>query len=546
MDSSLRAGGLPGIADAHLKEFYQQVQTFGLHSVRLDIRQLSDYNRRVLDEILRQLGYADRYADLFPAERVTLLTDLLQQWPPDLTQLSQLSAEAQETLSLFKLLRRVVDSYGPEFLGPYIVSMTNGPDDILAVLLLARWVGLCLPSNDKAPEGLAIVPLFETRAELETAASVMAELFAHPFYSKHLERLGNQQIIMIGHSDSNKDAGYITAKWEMFRAQEALTECCRRCGMKLIFFHGRGGTAARGGGPTNRAILAQPQGSVLGQIRVTEQGEVINERYGHPAIARRYLEQVVSAVLLASVPDPNSQAVAKDSWRTAMDELAASGLKAYRGLIYETPELLTYWQQATPIGEINQLQIGSRPSRRTNSNEITDLRAIPWNFSWMQSRHVLPGWYGLGTALESYIATSGGLEQLQEMYKQWPFFQDTIDNAQVSLGKADMGIARLYANLVEDEQVRDLIFGTIGAEFQRTCQAILQVTQQQNILDNNKVLQESIPLRNPYVDPLNFIQVSLLRRLRALPDSKTEEAEAILKTILLTINGISSGLKNTG
>jgi phosphoenolpyruvate carboxylase len=546
MDSSLRAGGLPGIADAHLKEFYQQVQTFGLHSVRLDIRQLSDYNRRVLDEILRPLGYADRYADLFPAERVTLLTDLLQQWPPDLTQLSQLSAEAQETLSLFKLLRRVVDSYGPEFLGPYIVSMTNGPDDILAVLLLARWVGLCLPSNDKAPEGLAIVPLFETRAELETAASVMAELFAHPFYSKHLERLGNQQIIMIGHSDSNKDAGYITAKWEMFRAQEALTECCRRCGMKLIFFHGRGGTAARGGGPTNRAILAQPQGSVLGQIRVTEQGEVINERYGHPAIARRYLEQVVSAVLLASVPDPNSQAVAKDSWRTAMDELAASGLKAYRGLIYETPELLTYWQQATPIGEINQLQIGSRPSRRTNSNEITDLRAIPWNFSWMQSRHVLPGWYGLGTALESYIATSGGLEQLQEMYKQWPFFQDTIDNAQVSLGKADMGIARLYANLVEDEQVRDLIFGTIGAEFQRTCQAILQVTQQQNILDNNKVLQESIPLRNPYVDPLNFIQVSLLRRLRALPDSKTEEAEAILKTILLTINGISSGLKNTG
>jgi phosphoenolpyruvate carboxylase len=546
MDSSLRAGGLPGIADANLKQFYQQVQTFGLHSARLDIRQLSDYNKSVLDEILRQLGYADHYAQLPPAGRVALLTDLLQRWPPDLTQLSNLSPDAQETLALFRLLRRVVDNYGPEFLGPYIVSMTHGPDDILAVLLLARWVGLCLQPGHGGPEGLAIVPLFETRAELETAAAVMAELFTHPAYAQHLRRLGNQQIIMIGHSDSNKDAGYITAKWEMFRAQESLAECCRRYDVDLIFFHGRGGTAARGGGPTNRSILAQPLGSINGKIRITEQGEVINERYGHPAIARRYLEQVVNAVLLASAPASKDVAIPLNSWRATMDELAATGLAAYRHLIYETPELLTYWQQATPIGEINQLHIGSRPDRRTNSNEITGLRAIPWNFSWMQSRHVLPGWYGLGAALESYTTSEERVVQLREMYQQWPFFQDTIDNAQVSLGKADMGIARLYADLVEDHRVRKLIFNDIKAEYQRTCRAVLQVTNQREILDNNQVLQASIPLRNPYVDPLNFIQVSLLRQWRALPDQTTEEAETTLKTILLTINGIASGLKNTG
>jgi phosphoenolpyruvate carboxylase len=547
MDDSLREAGLPGIADAHLKQFYQQVQTFGLHTARLDIRQISTYNRQVLDEILRQIGYAAHYAQLSPTERTALLTKLLQQWPPSLDQLTSLSDQAEETLRLFQMLQRVVKSYGPEFLGPYVVSMTHGSDDILAVLLLARWVGLCLSPDNSSPEGLAIVPLFETREDLETAPAIMTALFTHPVYTNHLQRLDNHQMIMIGHSDSNKDAGYITAKWDLFRAQEALAACCRQHGVDLTFFHGRGGTAARGGGPTNRAILAQPRGSVAGKIRVTEQGEVIYERFGHPLIARRYLEQVVNAVLLASTPDDfTHQTLPLESWRTTMDELADSGLKAYRRLIYETPELLVYWQQATPIDEISQLQIGSRPARRTSSHEIADLRAIPWNFSWMQSRHVLPGWYGLGTALESYLAHQDRLPQLQTMYQEWPFFRDTINNAQVSLGKADMGIARLYASLVGDQRVRELVFGDIQAEYQRTRQTILKVTKQADILDNNKVLQASIPLRNPYVDPLNFIQVSLLRQLRALPDPKAPEAEAILAAILLTINGISSGLKNTG
>lgn len=543
MDRTLRSSGLSGIADANLKTFYHQLQSFGLHSACLDIRQYSHYNVEVLDEILRSLGYADNYAQLSSPERVELLTKLLSYWPPDLELLSSLSEQATETVQLFKLLRRVVDRYGPEYLGPYIVSMTHGPDDILAVLLLARWVGLCLRPD--GADGLDLVPLFETRADLSRGPDTMTQLFTHPHYGEHLQRRDNRQIIMIGYSDSNKDAGYIAAKWELYKAQEALADRCRSHGIALTLFHGRGGTIARGGGAPNRAVMAQPPGSVAGKIRITEQGEVIDERYGHPHIARRHLEQMVHAVLMSSTPNSPTQSDVLPKWRSAMDDLAETGYRAYRKLIYETPELLEYWQQATPTRELSQLQIGSRPARRTNSSAITDLRAIPWGFSWMQSRHVLPGWYGLGTALESYTTDADRLALLQEMYGEWPFFKDIIDNAQVSLGKADMGIARLYAGLVKDERVRDMIFGDILEEYKRTCQAIIQVTQQNEILENT-FLQRSIRLRNPYVDPLNFIQVSLLRQLRALPDPNGPEAKPILKAILLAVNGVASGLKNTG
>lgn len=546
VDRSLRASGLPGIADTNLQQFHQQLQTFGLHAARLDIRQYSSYNTQVLDEILRQLNYADAYAQLSSAERTKLLSHLLEQWPPDLNHLSDLSPQATETLALFKLLRRVVKLYGPDFIGPYIVSMTKGADDILAVLLLARWAGLCLPPGAGGEEGLALVPLFETRSDLEAGPTIMAELFTHPGYAHHLERLKQRQTIMIGYSDSNKDAGYLTAKWELFRAQEALADCCRHYNIHLTLFHGRGGTIARGGGPANRAIMAQPPGTVAGRIRITEQGEVIDERYGRPAIARRHLEQLLHAVLMASLPGQNSPAPPPEAWRRLMEELSQTSYQTYCRLIYETPELVEYWQQATPIWEISQLQIGSRPARRSNSSEITDLRAIPWNFGWMQSRHVLPGWYGLGSALEAHLAQAGGLAQLQEIYHQWPFFQEVINNAQLSLGKADMGIARLYAGLVENERVRELIFNDILAEFQRTSRTIEQIVGRETAEEKGWDVQRSIRLRNPYVDPLNFIQVSLLRQLRRLPDPAGPEAQIILKAILLSVNGIASGLKNTG
>ena len=374
----------------------------------------------------------------------------------------------------------------------------------------------------------------------------MRELFEHPPYRQHLAALNNEQIIMIGYSDSNKDAGYIAAKWALFQAQEDIAKCGAEYRIDINLFHGRGGTIARGGGPTNRAILGQPAGSVNGKIRITEQGEVIDERYGNPFIARRHLEQVVNAVLLTSAPDHGARITPLNKWRTAMDELSEYGFAAYRKLVYETPELLEYWQQATPIREIGQLHIGSRPARRSNSHTLDSLRAIPWVFSWMQSRHVLPGWYGLGTALENYMQKDDRLENLREMYQTWPFFTDLIDDAQVSLGKADMGIARTYANLVKDEAVREMIYGDISTEFKRTQETILQVTQQTEILDNYKRLQTSIQLRNPYVDPLNFIQVSLLGQLRDLPGYESGEAQHLLQATLLTINGIAAGLKNTG
>ena len=546
LNDDMQANNLAAVANTTLKDSIHLAQAFGLHAARLDIRQFSAYNRAVLDELLAKLDIAQNYADLPLEQRTQLLTELLQQWPPDLSHLVNLSPEATETLDLFRLLRRVVDLYGPETLGPYIISMTNGPDDLLAVLLLARWAGLCLRPDGNPIEGLAIVPLFETRADLQAAPKIMSQLFTHPTYAQHLERLGNHQMIMIGYSDSNKDAGYITAKWELYAAQEALNTSCDKHGIELTLFHGKGGTIARGGGPTNRGILALPDGTVRGRVRITEQGEVINDLYGNPVIARRHLEQIVNAVLMRYVPSQQAHARPPNEWRTAMDTLSLSSYQAYRKLVYETPELLIYWQQATPINVINQMRIGSRPARRGGEMKVSNLRAIPWVFSWMQSRHVLPGWYGLGTALENYITSPEQLVQLQDMYQNWSFFRNAITNAQLSIGKTDMGIARLYSELVEDDKIRKMIFNIIHTEYERTVSSILRVTGQREILENDPVLRRSIKLRNPYVDPLNFMQVSLLRQLRSQPDPYGPDSEPILQTIFLTINGVAAGLKNTG
>ncbi|MCB9420963.1 MAG: phosphoenolpyruvate carboxylase [Ardenticatenaceae bacterium] len=566
MDHSLRQEGMTDLAQAELAEMLHQAQVFGLHTARLDLRQDSGWHTAVLDELLRQLNLHDNFAELDDEGRTAVLTHLLSQPIPDQLPPPQsspdggggqaplpsggagggkLSTQTNETLALFQLLKRAVDFYGTELIGPYIISMTHGTADVLAVLLLGYWHGLCGCADD-AIDALAIAPLFETRADLQDAPHVMAELFTHPVYGRHLSRLNQQQTIMIGYSDSNKDAGYVAANWELYQAQEALAAVCQEHGVVMTLFHGRGGTIARGGGPANRAILAQPPGSVGGRIRVTEQGEVIEERYGRTAIARRHLEQVTHAVLMASVPAQyRRQTEPKIVWQKAMDELTAVSYRAYRELIYETPALLEYWQQATPIREINQMRIGSRPAKRTADDDpFAGLRAIPWGFSWMQSRHVLPGWYGVGQALASYGPDR--LPLLQTMYQEWPFFQVVIDNAQVALVKADMGIARLYASLVTDETVRQTIYNQIESAFHQTSDWILRVTGQREILENEPVLQRSVRQRNPYVDPLNTIQVNLLRRLRALPDPNGPEAQQILQAIFLTINGIASGLKNTG
>jgi phosphoenolpyruvate carboxylase len=546
MERTLRESGMGDIAATDLDQAIRQARAFGLHAARLDLRQYSDYNTAVLDEIFHRLGLMEGFGAMSGDERAVALTDQLAEPAPDLSALTDLSPEATETLALFGILKRAVDYYGTELFGPYIVSMTHGPEDILAPLLLARWHGLCLqPDSDR--EGLTFTPLFETRDDLRNAPAIMTALFTHPGYAPHLARAGRAQTIMIGYSDSNKDAGYLAANWELYQAQEALADTCREHDVVMTLFHGRGGTIARGGGPANRAILAQPPGSVAGRIRITEQGEVIEDRYGHPAIARRHLEQVVHAVLMASAPEHYKlQTKPAASWRATMDELAAISYRDYRNLIYETPELLTYWMQATPMDEISQMRIGSRPSRRTANATFASLRAIPWGFSWMQSRHVLPGWYGVGAALDAVMASPGGLNTLQEMYREWPFFRTVLENAQVALAQADLGIARLYAGLVEDDRVRELVFGRVESAFHLAVSSILRVTGQRELLDNDPVLQRAVRRRNPYIDPLNFIQVSLLRRLRALPNPDGPEAQALRETIFLTINGIASGLKNTG
>ena len=544
MAGSLQQSGGASIVETQLQPFLTQAQVFGLHTARLDIRQYSDYHVAVLAELCRKLGLHDDFAALDPAGRTAFLTTQLEAAVPDLGQLSDLSPQTSESLQLFQALGRAVSSYGPEVIGPYIVSMSRRPDDILAVLLLARWTGLCL--SPAGGENLSLTPLFETRDDLDRAAETMAALFNHPVYARHLAARGQQQTIMVGYSDSNKDAGYLAANWELYQAQERLAEVCRQHGVTLTLFHGRGGTVARGGGPANRAVLAQPAGTVGGRLRLTEQGEVIDERYGHPAIARRHLEQMVHAVLLASTPDYAAKNTPQPLWRGIMDELSATAYRTYHRFIYESPETLLYWQQATPIGEIGQLRIGSRPARRQSGDPLAGLRAIPWVFSWMQSRHGLPGWYGVGSALAAYATTDERLHELRTMYREWPFFRTVIDSAQMALGKADMGIARLYAGLVTDAALRERVFGEILAAYERTEQWILRVSGQLAILDNAATLKHSIQRRNPYVDPLNFVQVSLLRRLRALDDPAGAEAQALLEAVFLTINGIAAGLKNTG
>jgi phosphoenolpyruvate carboxylase len=347
---------------------------------------------------------------------------------------------------------------------------------------------------------------------------------------------------MLGYSDSNKDGGYLASNWSLYRAQRQLAEVCTTHGLTLELFHGRGGSIGRGGGPANRSILAQPPGSFSGRMKITEQGEVIAYRYSNPEIARRHLHQVMSATLISlgaqgQEPEPK--------WIAAMDSLSASGVEAFRDLVYETPGFLTYWEQATPINELSRLPIGSRPARRSRGGFDT-VRAIPWMFSWMQSRAIIPSWYGLGTAVEAFRAAhTDGLALLERMYHEWRFFAALIENAELDLAKADMGIAALYAALVHENEIRDEVFARIRAEHARSTAAICAITGEHYLLERSPVMKLSIDRRNPYVDPLNFIQAALLRRLRALPPG-TPEHDRALDLVLATVNGIAAGMKTTG
>jgi phosphoenolpyruvate carboxylase len=415
-------------------------------------------------------------------------------------------------------------------MGIYIISMTAEVSDLLEVELLQKLTGAKLP----------IAPLFETLGDLNRAPRVLGEYFA-----LRADGGDRHQHVMLGYSDSNKDCGYLTANWALYKAQEEIATVCQGHNVRVTLFHGRGGSIARGGGPAAKAILAQPAGLRDGGIRVTEQGEVLSTRYHDADLAHRILEQMTYGVMLGTHAAQTAPTV-PEAWRAAMETMSAAGFAAYKALVHDDREFLEFWREATPIDEISNLKFGSRPTYRKATQSVDDLRAIPWVFSWMQSRFNFPGWFGLGSALEAVLKNGpAGVKLLRTMHAEWPFFQTMIDNAQLTMRKADMGIAALYSELVQNPKIRRRISGILTAEFARTEAAILAVTKQKRLLGTEPVLLRSVELRNPYIDPLNYLQVEMLRRLRA-GKLAADEAEATRAVVELTINGISGGLKNTG
>ncbi|MDQ2686932.1 MAG: phosphoenolpyruvate carboxylase [Armatimonadota bacterium] len=548
---SLEANAGRFAAKQALGPLLQQAHVFGFHLARLDVREHKEKYLGALSAVLASQGID--WPAMSEAERVALLEREIASLRPLIPAALSFGEEADKTLGLFRLVHEQRAALGPEAFGSFILSMASDVSDVLAVLLLAKEAGLLRTTNGEVQSSVDVVPLFETIEDLENAPLVLDTLLSNTVYRANVDARGGQQEVMVGYSDSNKDGGYLTANWKLYQAQARLAEVATKHGVKLRLFHGRGGAVGRGGGPAGKAILAQPPGSVRGRLKITEQGEVIAARYFDEEIAARNLEQIVHAVLMASAAP--TQEEARSEWAAAMDELSDDSLQAYRALVYDDPEFVTFFQATTPINELSQLNIGSRPPKRTASDRIQDLRAIPWGFSWMQSRYTLPGWYGIGAALEKYANLSPAhQERLQQMYREWPFFATTLDNAQMSLAKADMDIAARYAKLVPDETLRERVFGTIREEYDRTVRLICRVTAQESLLDNSPILQKSIRLRNPYVDPLSYLQVELLQRLRALPPSSGENESETLRTqrrdlravVLLSVNGIAAGLKNTG
>lgn len=554
---SLWADGERDVTQGKLATLIRQVQVFGFHFATLDVRQHSERHASALGELLRVSGLLEEdYRTLDEAGRVRILEDLLRDPRVLPRQELRVSAETEHVLATFDAIRRAREEFGRNAVTCYIISMARSLSDLLAVQFFCKEAGI---------RGLPIVPLFETIEDLRSCTGILERAFAHAGYRGYLETCHNQQQVMLGYSDSSKDGGILTSSWELYQAQSRIAALGLRHHVDITLFHGRGGAIGRGGGPIYEAILGQPPGTVNGRIRITEQGEMLSFKYGLHAIALRNLELVVAGVVQSSMPDDALMAAevpaqVPEHWSEVMDRLSASAYARYRRLIYDDPDFLHFFEQATPILELSWLNIGSRPARRAKGRSIEELRAIPWVFAWMQSRYVLPSWYGVGGALEAYVAENPeGLEELRRMYRQWPFMRAFLDNMQMTLSKADMHIAQHYASLVEDEAVRERLSRDMQGEYERTRRMLLEIAGGKALLDNSPVLQRSIRLRNPYVDPLSHFQVMLLRRLRAMggplvldeavqqaASEQERERARLTYAVLLTINGIAAGLRNTG
>lgn len=506
----------------------RRVETFGFHLATLDVRQDALLHRRVVGDLLGHKNFVDES----PESRVAILEKALTNGEEISGEFTE---ETEKVLEVMRTLKRAREKYGPKAVGPYIISMAAGPDDALAVLFIARAANLT-DSNNNVP--IDVAPLFETVVDLQKAKATTEALLSHPIYRKHLEAREKRQMIMLGYSDSNKESGLAASRWALYEAQEELVAGAAEAGVDLTLFHGRGGTVSRGGSQPRAGILAAPPGAVAGRMRVTEQGEIIHSKYGLRGIAVRTMELMSAAVFQQSVESPKAKAI-DPKWRTAMSTLAKESRAVFRGLVYEDPRFYTYFREATPIDVIERLTLGSRPSSRRKQRGIEDLRAIPWVFSWTQNRHILPGWYGVGTALES-SEKAFGLDLLKTMANEWPLFTTMLGDLEMVLAKADMPIATHYSKLCES--VGEAVFGKILEEYHRTKELVCRIQGADELLSRDPVLQRAIRLRNPYVDPMSLVQVDLLKRWRA-SDRQDKDLEQALFT---TVRGIARGLQNTG
>jgi len=542
VDASLRDHGSTLLADDRLAHLREAVRVFGFHLSGLDMRQNSDVHEEVVAELLAWSGVHPDYCSLSEDERVNILAEELATRRPLIGDREQLSELAQKELAIIEAAARAVEIYGPPAVPNYIISMCRSVSDLLEAGILLKEAGLVDAAADEPYCPVGIVPLFETIDDLQRGASILEAALDLPVYRSLVRARSDSQEVMLGYSDSNKDGGYLTANWALYRAELDLVESARKTGIRLRLFHGRGGTVGRGGGPSYQAILAQPPGAVNGSLRLTEQGEVIAAKYAEPIIAQRNLETLLAATLESTLLDVEGLGDAAGPAYDILDELAARAQSAYSELVHETEGFVEYFLQSTPVSEIGSLNVGSRPTSRKPTSSISDLRAIPWVMAWSQSRVMLPGWYGTGSAVESWIAEDEGrIELLRELYQKWPFFQTVLSNMAQVLAKTDLGLAARYAELVDDESLRKRVFDKIAAEHRRSIHAHTLITGQDNLLADNPSLARSVFNRFPYLEPLNHLQVELLRRYRSGDDD-----ELVQRGILLTMNGLASALRNSG
>ena len=541
--SSLRSHGAAVLADDRLARLDTAVEVFGFHLCGLDLRQNSSVHEGVVAELLAWAGVHPDYAGLGEHERVALLAQELTLRRPLVGPRAELGETTAGELAIVAAAADAVRLLGPRTVPNYVISMCSSVSDLLEVAVLLKEVGLLEPGADgTAPScPVGIVPLFETIEDLQQGAATLAAALEVPVYRALVTARGESQEVMLGYSDSNKDGGYLAANWALYRAEQELVEVAKAHSIRLRFFHGRGGTVGRGGGPSYDAILAQPPGAVAGSLRITEQGEVIAAKYADPALARRNLEALVAATLESSLLDVEGLGDDPEPAYAVLDDLAARARRAYAALVHETPGFVEFFRQATPVGELAELNIGSRPPARKAGGSISDLRAIPWVFSWSQARIMLPGWYGTGTALQDWVGDDEArLAQLGDLHARWPFFRTVMSNMGMVLAKSDLGLATRYAGLVADVELRERVFGAICAEHERTVRMHRAITGG-DLLADNPALARSIHHRFPYLEPLNHLQVELLARWRG-----GDHSSDVHRGIQLSINGLATALRNSG